>query len=87
MIATEADPIAVGYLPNYAFGPWDNEHRSHAVADYARWPQRVPPISGHVHAYDVITGKKRAVRGFGMEDGMMCAVTVSCPASARMVRG
>jgi hypothetical protein len=45
----EADPIAVGYLPYYAFGPWDNEHLSHAVEDYARWPQRVPPTSGHVH--------------------------------------
>jgi Glycosyl transferase family 2 len=46
---SEADPIAVGYEPYYAFGPWDNEHLSYAVEDYTRWPQRVPPTSGHVH--------------------------------------
>lgn len=45
---SEADPIAVGYPPYYAFGPWDNEHLSHAVEDYARWPQRMPPTGGHV---------------------------------------
>jgi glycosyltransferase involved in cell wall biosynthesis len=45
---SEADPIAMGYPPYYVFGPWDNEHLSYGLEDYAQWPQRVPPTSGHV---------------------------------------
>jgi hypothetical protein len=35
----------------------------------------------------VITGKKRAVQGYGMEYRMTCSAAVSGPTSARMVRG
>ena len=50
----------------------------------------------HAHAHDgaedagrcrVITGKTRAVWGYGLEDGMTCAAAVSGPTSARRVRG
>lgn len=45
---SEADPIAGGYQPYYVVGPWDNEHLSHGLEDYTRWPRRMPPASGPV---------------------------------------
>jgi hypothetical protein len=67
--------------------PWSGRQGNRQQRPGRHWDAHAHDVAEEGGLCRVLTGKTRAVRGYGLEYGMTCAVAVSRPTSTQMVRG